>query len=383
MSTIIPTTMKAWVYSSRGSPRAVLRLSSRPAPSAPTGTQVLIKVHYSALNLIGTLLMKLIPSVFVSTWGAPELDFSGEIVAAGPDAPTALTEPGTPVWGTKLIPSVLKDHAGTLAEYVKVDSSTVAPLPKVLSAEEASGLAVVGSTAIQMLDQAGVTSGDRILVNGASGGVGTILVQLGKAMGLDITAICSGSNVDAVKELGANEVLDYRKAEPDLPRYLAARVTSNPFDAILDCVGAQDMYKASPSFLKARGKYINVGSMGGLSKVFYQRVNNELRPTWLGGTPRKWMFMAAEPSSKTMDQLRQHAEEGNLKCLVDSTYKMEDALEVCELLRRINNAAFVFSIDGVSNGYCNLLWNLFSFIDADDRSRHMTSYSHIVHGARS
>ena len=301
--------------------------------------------------------MKLIPSIFVGTWGAPELDFSGEIVAAGPDAPTALTAPGTPVWGTKLITSTMKDHAGTLAEYVRVDGSTVAPLPKVLSAEEASGLAVVGTTAIQMLDQAGVTSGDRILVNGASGGVGTILVQLGKAMGLNITATCSGSNVNTVKELGANEVLDYRKVEPDLPRYLAAVVTSNPFDAILDCVGAQDLFKASPSFLKARGKYINVGSMGGLLKVFYQRVNNEFRPTWLGGTPRKWMFLASAPSSKTLEQLRQHAEEGNLKCLVDSTHKMEDALEVCELLRRINNAAFVFSFDGVSNGYCTLLFS--------------------------
>ena len=355
MSTTIPTIMKAWVYCSRGSPRAVLRLTSCPAPSAPTGTQVLVKVHYSALNLISALLMKLIPSFFVGTWGAPELDFSGEIVAAGPDAPPALTEPGTLVWGTKLIPSVMRDHAGTLAEYVKVDGATVAPLPKVLSAEEASGLAVVGSTAIQMLDQAGVTSGDRILINGASGGVGSILVQLGKATGLNITATCSGSNVDAVKGLGANEVIDYRTAEPDLPRYLVAGANSNPFDAIFDCVGAQDLYKASPSFLKARAKYISIGSMGGLSKVFNQRINNELRPTWLGGTPRKWMFVAAEPSSKTMEQLRQHVEEGNIKCLVDSTYKMEDALEVCvdSSVASVTLLSNFFS--EVSDGYCTLL----------------------------
>ena len=96
------------------------------------------------------MLMKTIPNIFGSTRGACELDFSGEVVAAGPDAPTNLAEPGTPVWGTKLITTVMMDHAGTLAEYVKVDGSLVAPLPKCLSAEEASGLAVVGSTAIQV-----------------------------------------------------------------------------------------------------------------------------------------------------------------------------------------------------------------------------------------
>lgn len=233
----------------------------------------------------------------------------------------------------KQLTSAVMDHAGTLAEYVKVDGTTVAPLSKGLSALDASGLAAVGGTALQMLEEANLRSGDRILVNGASGGVGTILVQLGKAMGLNVTATCSGKNVNTAKELGANEVLDYQKVEPDLPRYLAAESAKKPFDAILDCVGSQNLYEACPPFLKARGRYLSIGSMGGIRMVMYQRVKNTLWPKWLGGTPRNWMFFEAVPTAKTMQQLQQYVSEGKLKCIVDSTYKMEDALEVSSCCR--------------------------------------------------
>lgn len=273
----------------------------------------------------------LVPSIFGTAWTALEFDVAGIVVAAGPDAPAAISTPGTAVWGCKDIAPVLGDHSGTLAEYVLADSALIKPLPKGMSAREAAGLGLVGGTACQLYDNASVSAGGRVLINGASGGVGSMAVQIGKAIGLHVTTTCSGSNADAVKKLGADEVIDYRTVEPSLPAYLKDACRDRPFDAILDCVGVQELYQASPAYLKPDGKVICVGAMGGVWAHGKNFCRNTLVPVFLGGTPRKWVFFSHKPSDNTMEQLKHYSDEGKLRCLVDSEYEMENALEASHL----------------------------------------------------
>lgn len=271
--------------------------------------------------------MGLLPSILGSTWTALEFDVAGTVIAAGPSA-SASVPVGTVVWGYKDVFPTILEHSGTLAEYVVTDSSLVAPLPKGQTAKEAAGLGIVGGTALQLLQTAGAKPGDRILINGASGGVGSMAVQIGKAMGVHITAVCSGSNSELVKGLGADQIVDYRSVQPSVTGFLKDTCGNQPFDAILDCVGSQDIYEASPGFLKPDGKVVCVGALDGMWAHLKQSWRNNYLPVVLGGTPRKWLFISAEANAKTISQLKQYADEGKLKATVDSEFKMEDALAV-------------------------------------------------------
>jgi NADPH:quinone reductase-like Zn-dependent oxidoreductase len=196
--------MRAWTYTSRGAPRDVLSLqSAHPMPPPPSGVDLLVRVSHVALNPAGEVRMSLIPSVFGRPF-IPELDFCGWVQQAGPAAPSFLAE-GTAVWGS-LSPKATMSGAGTLAEYLVVPADRVVTKPTQIDFAEASGLSTVGQTAIKMVQTAGVKRGDRVLVNGASGGVGTVLVQIAKAAGVEVVATCSEPNIAMLKGLGADEV---------------------------------------------------------------------------------------------------------------------------------------------------------------------------------
>ena len=166
-------------------------------------------------------MMQLCPSILRTKPYIPELDFSGKIVLLGPDVPKERQlEEGMDVFGSVLVPAHLKG-AGTLSEFVAVEASGVVKMPEVKSkegwerekgAQKAAGLGVSGCTALVLMEEAkkkGLKEGMRVLVNGASGGIGTMVVQLAKkAVGPSgqVIAICSGKNADLVKRLGADEV---------------------------------------------------------------------------------------------------------------------------------------------------------------------------------
>ena len=165
--------------------------------------------------------MQLCPSIFRTKPCIPELDFSGKIASLGPDVPKGRQlEKGMHVFGSVLVPAHLKG-AGTLSEFVAVEAKGAVKMPEVKGkgewkmengAEKAAGLGVSGCTALVMMEEAekrGLREGMRVLVNGASGGIGTMVVQLvKKTVGKSgqVVAICSGKNVDLVKKLGADEV---------------------------------------------------------------------------------------------------------------------------------------------------------------------------------
>jgi NADPH:quinone reductase-like Zn-dependent oxidoreductase len=203
------TKMRAWTFRSRGPVASVLKLESDfPAPAAPTGSNVLIKISHSAFTPSSANLIAMIPSApFLARPYIPELDFAGIVAIAGPDAPATLV-PGARVFGSVPPPDFALRGKGSMAEYVVVPASEVALLPAAegFGLAEASGLNGNGQTAVLMIRNAKVGKGSRVFVNGGSGGVGSLVVQIAKTKGAYVVATGSGENAALVKELGADEV---------------------------------------------------------------------------------------------------------------------------------------------------------------------------------
>jgi NADPH:quinone reductase-like Zn-dependent oxidoreductase len=199
--------MRAWTFSTRGTPSNILTwTSSLPTPIL-TPSQILIRISHAALNPGGTTAMALMPTILRVKNSIPEIDFAGTVVARGAFAPSHLTI-GTRVFGAIHLKSMNRGM-GTLADYIAIGETDggVAVLPDRVSFEQGAGLAGCGITGLGMWREAGCQEGDRVLVNGASGGAGTMAVQVAKALGTGkVVGICSGRNAEMVRGLGADEV---------------------------------------------------------------------------------------------------------------------------------------------------------------------------------
>lgn len=206
---IMPLTMRAWVRARRGPARSSLELSAGfPTPAVPTGSSadVLIRVSHVSLQFNTEMLMQIMPSLpFAGPW-IPEIELSGEVVAAGQNAPAEVRDPGTHVVAFQSIPSAFVMGHGVLAEYVRLPGSQVARIDATVDMASASGINGSGSTALKMIRTAGVREGHTVLVNGASGSVGSVLAQLCKLRGAKVVGVASGGNEAMVRGLGVDEV---------------------------------------------------------------------------------------------------------------------------------------------------------------------------------
>jgi NADPH:quinone reductase-like Zn-dependent oxidoreductase len=217
--------MKAIFYDRYGPPE-VLQLKDVEKP-APNDDQMLVRVHAVSLNPAeahirkGMLLARLMGGQPLRP--KPQIigaDFAGRVEAAGRNI--THYRPGDEVFGRR--------SPGGFAEYLVVSQKPVALKPANATFEEAAGVPVAGLTALQSLrDDARVQPGHKVLVNGASGGVGTFTVQIAKAMGAEVTGVSSPHNLDLVRSLGADRVLDYTREDFTRSR--------QQYDAIIDNVG--------------------------------------------------------------------------------------------------------------------------------------------------
>lgn len=151
--------------------------------------------------------MNLGPMIFRTKPSIPEMDFAGTILSLGPSVQNFII--GDRVFGNIPIGLHFNKGRGALAEFVVLPFDRVVGIPVGMKDEEAAGLGIVGCSALALIDRAGPEEGDRVLVNGASGGIGTLLVQMLKDIVGEkgkVVALCSGSNVEIVKGLGADEV---------------------------------------------------------------------------------------------------------------------------------------------------------------------------------
>jgi NADPH:quinone reductase-like Zn-dependent oxidoreductase len=291
------------------------------------------------------MIMKLLPNPLGKT-RVPELDFAGVITSNGSNATSPRVRnqlvPGTRVFGATYGTPVdfLQDKVtGTLTEYIVVHEDSVVITPDDVSSEIAAGFSAVGCTSVRFLEYSKVGQGDSILINGASGGLGTFLVQLAKhVVGTEgtVVGICSTANADLVKNLGADEVIPYNGSVP-VERYLAEAYGGNKkFDSIIDNVGVQSLYTHSPAYLKEGKSLLNAGvlpytgsGIWGAMSLIRDLLANYFWPRFLGGTDRKYELLATDLVPGLLEKVRVVVASGAVKGVVDSVWEMEDALKVC------------------------------------------------------
>jgi NADPH:quinone reductase-like Zn-dependent oxidoreductase len=213
--------MKAAVYTGYGGPE-VLQIQDVAEPEPKAG-EVLVRVHAASVNAVDWRLMRGNPFVLRLMFGLrvpkirPGRDVAGEVVAVG----EGVTEfkPGDAVFGT---------CSGSFAEYACTPQSRLAHKPDNVSFEQAGCVPFAASIALQGLKKGGIASGCKVLVVGASGGIGSCAMQIAKASGAEVTGVCSTQNVELVRSLGADDVIDYTKED--------FAKGDRQYDLIFDCV---------------------------------------------------------------------------------------------------------------------------------------------------
>ncbi|KAH7340596.1 hypothetical protein B0J17DRAFT_652028 [Rhizoctonia solani] len=322
----VPETQKGWRVVRQGPPRKALALQTFPVPTVRDG-EVLVKIEAAALNPVGYKLMQLLPNLFSHRPHVAEHDFTGAIVDAG----NSLYNVGDAVLGFVPVPLQQKNGQGALAQYVSVPTEYIVPRPPSLVATQAAGLSLAGVTAYLAVTQyLEVESGQHILINGGSSSVGNLAIQIAKARGCTVTASCSTANMDLVKSIGADEVVDYT-VQP-IHTYFTANPPTPKFHGIFDCVGnTPQLFLRSPAYLAPSGKFVSTGpSMDKLSQlpgVIWGMLQTSARPRWLGGVPRHHATIINLTSiDKCLNEITKLVNDGQLKPLVDSVHSFDEAL---------------------------------------------------------
>jgi NADPH:quinone reductase-like Zn-dependent oxidoreductase len=320
--------MKAIVQDRYGSPD-VLELRAVDTPVAGDD-EVLVEVRAAAVNAydwhimrgdpyLARLAMPAVTGLRGPTRKIRGRDFAGVVVAVGGNV-TGFS-PGDEVYGD------LGHRQGAFAEYVCVPEGQVDRKPANLTFEQAAAVPLAGNTALMGLrDVAEVQPGQRVLVNGASGGVGTFAVQIAKAYGAEVTAVCRTRNVELVRDLGADHVVDYTRA--DFTR------AGQRHDVVFDLVGNRSL-TALRRALTPRGTLIVSG--GGVSEggSVVGPMGLMIRSRLLGAFLRQRLVVLSEvPSSRNLAALRELVESGKVVPAVDRTYPL---CEVSEAIRYVED----------------------------------------------
>jgi NADPH:quinone reductase-like Zn-dependent oxidoreductase len=316
-----------------------LYLSNIPIPSVPLSVTsdsarcILVQVTHVSLNpadhtlpedpLLGRLTIWYRPAT-------PCFDFAGRIIELPKHMTTSARanikdlKIGDAVLGRFGYPYTL----GALAEYTLAQPNGLAKLPGNVPAAHGAALGTAAITAYQALVPY-IKKGDRVFVNGGSGGVGTFVIQMAKVLGAShVTASCSGTNVSMVTNLGADEVINYR--DVNLTEHLKTMAMSSGdrplFDHMVDCVAeVSTLYENSHYYLNPAGIFIQVaGTMDSLAGV-WSMASRIFRPSWLGGGQRRWKVLLAYQDSVALHKIAQWAAEGRLKPVIDSEYELADA----------------------------------------------------------
>ncbi|REH23316.1 MULTISPECIES: NAD(P)-dependent alcohol dehydrogenase [unclassified Streptomyces] len=295
----------------RFGPPDVLRVNDVPAPRPGPG-EVLVEVHAASVDAGETAFragrMRRVTRVrFPRGLGS---DFAGRVAALG--SGVRAWSVGDAVWG--LMPHLT---FGAIADYVAVPEQRLARAPKNLDLLEAAALPVVGTTAMTALSgKARLQPGERLLVRGATGGVGSVAVQLGKALGAHVTALAAARNLDWITRLGADEAVDYRTTRPeDLDR----------FDVIVDVVGTDlGAYRKR----LARGGRLVALSFDS-DRVVSSMLGIALRAT---ATPRRVKMFSNNPSADRIAELTRAVEAGTIRPVVDTVFPMRDIAAVHQRL---------------------------------------------------
>jgi NADPH:quinone reductase-like Zn-dependent oxidoreductase len=310
--------MRAWTYHCYGGPE-VLDLASVAKP-VPAADEVLVKVSAAAVNPLDwhylrgePYIMRMGAGIGAPTVSSMGVDFSGVIETVGKDV--TKFKPGDAVYGAR---------GGAFGEYLVVrESRNITLKPDNISFEQAAAVPIAAITALQALrDRGRVKAGSKVLINGASGGVGTFAVQIAKWMGAEVTAVCSGRNVELVKSLGADRVIDYTQTD----------FTEGPekYDVIIDNVGNHPLSKLR-RVVTAEGRDVIVGGpsegkwLGPMRLVMKGLMYSKL-------VEQEFLFLLAEINPADLALLNGLMRDGKVTPVIDRTYPFSELPEAIRYL---------------------------------------------------
>jgi NADPH:quinone reductase-like Zn-dependent oxidoreductase len=310
--------MKAIVFRCYGSPD-VLKFEDIEKPTA-ADDQVLIKVHAASVNPLDWHYMRGTPYLvrMDAGFGKPEnprlgVDFAGTVEAVGKNVKRF--KPGDEVFGGR---------SGAFAEYVTVrEERAVALKPSNVSFEQAASVPIAAITALQALrDKGQIHAGQSVLINGASGGVGTFAVQIAKSFGAEVTGVCSTRNVDLVRSIGADHVIDYTRED--------FTKGAQHYDLILDNVGTHSLLEYK-RVLNPKGIFVMIGST--TPGNWFGFLATPLKGLMLSPfMSQKFGMVLAELNKNDLATLGTLMQSGKVTPVIDRRYKLSETPEALRYL---------------------------------------------------
>lgn len=302
--------MRAIVQTEYGS-TDMLSLKEVDKPVVPDNG-VLVRVHAASVNAGDWHLMRGTPYLIRPMFGGllkPKIkilgfDVAGRIEAVGKDV--TQFKPGDEVFGDLSICGF-----GAFAEYVCATEAALVLKPAATTFEEAATVPGAGVAALQGLRDVGqIQSGQKVLINGASGGVGSFAVQIAKAFGADVTAVCSTKKMDMVRSLGANHIIDYTQAD--------ITQTGQRYDLILDAAAYRSVFNYLP-ILTSEGTYVLVG---GSTARFFQVM---FLGSWISRiSHRRVKCLASQTNQTDLITLREFMIAGKIAPYIDQRYNLSE-----------------------------------------------------------
>ncbi len=304
--------MKAIVYCDYGLANLKFEEVEKPVPN---DDQLLVRVRAASVNPYDWHFVEGMPKIMrVMGVGLRKpkdtrlgVDFAGTVEAVGKNV--TQFKPGDEVFGGR---------GGAFAEYVCPRANrAVALKPANLTFEQAASVNIAGITALQALrDKGKVQPGQKVLINGASGGVGTFAVQIAKSLGADVTGVCSTRNVDLVRSLGADHVIDYTKED--------FAKGDQRYDVILDNVPNHSLSECR-RILNPNGKYVMIGGGGPNDSRWVGPFGRVIKTMVLSPfISQKMGMMMADTSQKDLTILADLMQSGKVKPVIDRTYKLSE-----------------------------------------------------------
>ena len=311
--------MKAIVNCEYGVENLQLREIEKPTPA---DNEVLVRVRAASINpadghlIRGVWLMRPMLGMRKPKNTRFGTDFAGIVEAVGKNV--ADFKAGDEVFGAA---------KGAVADYIRVKADRgIVSKPSNITFEQAGSVAIAGLTALQGLrDKGHIQTGQKVLINGASGGVGTFAVQIAKAFGADVTAVCSTHNIDLVKSIGADRVIDYTKED--------FTKTDQRYDMIYDLVGNHG-FSERRKILKPNGICVLAG-IGGAGKhpETMGRISGNFWNAFLSNfSKEKFVFYIAKLTKEDFNVLSDLMETGKVSPVIDRTYKIEKTADAVRFM---------------------------------------------------
>jgi len=308
--------MKAVVYEKYGSPE-VLKLKEIEQPT-PGEHEVMIKIHAASVNSWDWDLLTGSPPLYRLLFGLTKpkykilgADIAGRVEVVGKNA--AKFQPGDEVFG-----DLCNYRWGGFAEYVCANENALTFKPASMTYEQAAAIPQAAVLALQgIYDYGKVNSGQKVLINGAGGGVGTFAIQMAKSLGAEVTAVDSGEKLETMCNVGADQVIDYIKE--DFTR------NGQQYDLILDVVGKRSIFDYARA-LRSGGSYLMIG--GKISLIFQILFIGPL----FSIMAKKKMRIVAHKPNKDLDIIKQLFESGKIVPVIDKHYTLNEVPEALQYI---------------------------------------------------